>query len=65
MVPGFSYGQQFTAAQTAEVGVRTLLSAVAESRPLFLSNRDAYFAAVEEVLNSFVDFSFIFFNIFF
>ncbi len=57
MLPALSYGQQYTAAQTAELGVKKLLSVVAESRPLFLSNREAYFTAVEEVLNSFVDFN--------
>lgn len=57
MLPALSHGQQSTAVETAERGVNTLLDAVAKSRPLFLSDRDSYFAAVEEVLDSFVDFN--------
>lgn len=57
LLPAQSFGQQYTAVETAELGVETLLTTVAESRSLFLSDRDSYFAAVEEVLNSFVDFN--------
>lgn len=57
MFPALSYGQQYTAVQTAEMGVETLLSTVQESRSLFLSDRDSYFAAIEEVLTSIVDFN--------
>lgn len=49
--------QQMTAVETAELGVNTLLETVAESKDLFLSNRDQYFSNVEAVLNTFVDFS--------
>ncbi|GJM13636.1 MAG: toluene tolerance protein [Pseudohongiella sp.] len=56
MLPALSYGQQYTAVQTAEMGVESLLSTVQESRALFLSDRDSYFAAVEEALSSIVDF---------
>lgn len=49
--------QQMTAVQTAELGVNTLLETVAESKDLFLSNRDQYFSNVEAVLNTFVDFN--------
>jgi phospholipid transport system substrate-binding protein len=49
--------QQMTAVETAELGVNTLLETVAESKDLFLSNRDQYFSNVEAVLNTFVDFN--------
>ncbi len=57
MLPALSYGQQYTAVETAEMGVERLLSTVQESRALFLTDRDRYFAAIEEVLNSIVDFN--------
>lgn len=57
MLPALGHGQQYSAAETAEMGVETLLETVAESRALFLSDREGYFAAVEEVLDSFVDFT--------
>ena len=57
MFPALSYGQQYTAVETAEIGVERLLSTVQESRSLFLTDRDSYFAAIEEVLNSIVDFT--------
>ncbi len=56
VLPTVSYGQQYSAVETAEIGVETLLQTVAESRALFLSDRDSYFSAIEEVLNTFVDF---------
>jgi len=52
-----SYGQQYSAVETAEIGVMNLLSTVKESRGLFLTDRDSYFGAIEEVLNSIVDFN--------
>lgn len=51
-----SYGQQFSATETAEQGVEALLQTVAQSKSYFLSDRDRYFTAIEEVLDSFVDF---------
>ena len=57
MLPALSYGQQYTAVETAEIGVMNLLSTVQESRGLFLTDRDSYFGAIEEVLNSIVDFN--------
>lgn len=57
LLPALSYGQERTAAETAELGVEALLDAVQESRSLFLSDRESYFAAIEEVLDSFVDFN--------
>lgn len=57
MLPALSHGQQYTAVETAEMGVENLLNTVQESRALFLSDRDSYFAAIEEVLNSIVDFN--------
>ncbi len=49
--------QELSAVQTAEVGVNTLLTTALESKGLFLSDRDAYFAAIEKDLESFVDFN--------
>ncbi len=57
MLPVLSYGQEYTAVETAEIGVMSLLSTVQESRGLFLTDRDGYFGAIEEVLNSIVDFN--------
>ena len=57
MLPVVSNGQQYTAVETAEIGVMNLLSTVQESRGLFLTDRDSYFGAIEEVLNSIVDFN--------
>ncbi len=57
ILPAFSHGQQYSAVETAEIGVQTLLQTVAESRDLFLTDRDSYFSAVEEVLDTFVDFN--------
>ena len=57
MVPVLSHGQQYTAVETAETGVKNLLVAVQKSRGLFLTDRDGYFLAIEEVLNSIVDFN--------
>ena len=51
-----SYGQQISATETAEQGVEALLQTVAQSKSYFLSDRDRYFTAIEEVLDSFVDF---------
>lgn len=56
-LPALSYAQQYTAVETAEMGVEKLLSTVQESRSLFLTDRDSYFAAIEEVLNTIVDFN--------
>ncbi len=56
-LPGVANGQALSAVETAELGVETLLQAVAESRDLFLTDRDLYFAEVEAVLNTFVDFT--------
>ncbi len=53
----FSHGQELTAVETAELGVETLLQTVQDSRDLFLSDREAYFARIEQVLNTFVDFN--------
>lgn len=49
--------QEMSAVETAEVGVNTLLETVAESKDLFLSDREQYFQNVENVLNTFVDFN--------
>lgn len=54
---GTSYGQEMSAVETAELGVETLLQTVEDSRDLFLSDREAYFGRIEEVLNTFVDFN--------
>ena len=57
MLSVLSYSQQYTAVETAETGVINLLRTVQESRGLFLTDRDSYFGAIEEVLNSIVDFN--------
>ena len=57
MLPALSYAQQYTAVETAKTGVESLLDTVQASRTLFLSDRDAYFAAVEGALSSIVDFT--------
>ncbi|MEX2131254.1 MAG: ABC transporter substrate-binding protein [Pseudohongiellaceae bacterium] len=45
-----------SALETAEKGVQTLLQTVQDSKSFIVSDRDRYFAAIEIVLNSFVDF---------
>ncbi len=56
MLPGISQAQQLSAVETAQLGVETLLQTVVDSRDFFLSDRERYFANVEEVLDTFVDF---------
>lgn len=48
--------QSQTALETAEEGIDTLLAAIVESKSYFLTDRERYFSAIEEVLASFVDF---------
>jgi phospholipid transport system substrate-binding protein len=55
--PGLIHGQELTAVETAELGVESLLQAVAETKGFFLTDRDRYFSRVEEVLDTFVDFN--------
>jgi len=55
-LPFSALAQELTAIETAELGVETLLETVTASKNLFLTDRDSYFSAVEEVLNTFVDF---------
>ena len=57
LMPVALLAQSLSAVETAEMGVETLLDTVAESRDLFLSDRDRYFANVEAVLETFVDFN--------
>lgn len=57
MLPTAGYGQQYSALEIAEMGVETLLQTAAESRELFLTDREQYFSAIEKVLSSFVDFN--------
>lgn len=54
---GLLQAQELTAVETAELGVQTLLKTVAESKSYFTSDRDRYYAEIEEVLTSFVDFN--------
>lgn len=54
---GSVQAQELSAVETAELGVETLLQTVQESKDLFLSDRDTYFARIEQVLNTFVDFN--------
>jgi len=51
-----AYGQDRTAVETAEVGVQTLLQTIAANEQYFASDRSRYFNAIEQVLESFVDF---------
>jgi len=55
--PGAVFGQELSAVETAEMGVQTLLRTVAESKEFFLTDRERYFAEIEGVLLSFVDFT--------
>lgn len=57
LLPGLLQAQQLTAVETVEIGVQTLLETVAESKAYFLTDRDRYYADVESVLTSFVDFN--------
>lgn len=50
------HAQGLSAVETAELGVNTLLATALKSKALFLSDRNAYFAAIEADLESFVDF---------
>lgn len=54
---GQAVAQELSAVQTAELAVNTLLDTALASKALFLSDRDAYFAAIESDLETFVDFS--------
>lgn len=56
LVPNLALAQEMTAAQTAELGVKTLVQTVVANKAYFLSDRDRYYAAIEAVLDSFVDF---------
>ena len=49
--------QDRTAVETAELGVQALLETVENNRQYFMSDRERYFNAIEEVLDSFVDFN--------
>ena len=55
-MPSMVYGQALTAVETAEMGVEALLETVAQSKHLFLSDRDQYFSQIAGVLSTFVDF---------
>ena len=57
VLPGVVHGQALSAVETAEIGVEALLQSVAESKHLFLSDRDQYFSGIERVLTTFVDFN--------
>lgn len=57
LLPGSALAQQLTAVETAEMGVKTLLATVAESKAYFVSDRERYFSEVETVLSDFVDFN--------
>ena len=55
--PVASFGQQYTAAETVENGVKELLTTVQDSRELFNTDRESYFGIIEEVLSSIVAFN--------
>lgn len=48
--------EELTALQSAEQSVNALLSTVQEVKPYFATDRERYFAGIEESLMSFVDF---------
>ena len=51
------HGQELTAAETAELGVESLLQTIIESKDFFLTDRERYFSAVEEAVSTTVDFN--------
>lgn len=57
LLPSLLHAQQLSAVETAELGVNTLLRAVAESKSYFMSDRDRYYSEIENVLITFVDFT--------
>lgn len=57
LLPVAVMAQERSALETAKLGVETLLQTASESKALFLSDRDRYFAEIENVLNTFVDFT--------
>ena len=57
LLSGRVSAQGLSAVETAELGVNTLLATALESKSLFLSDREGYFAAIETDLESFVDFT--------
>ena len=56
---GFAPGlaQQMTALETAQLAVETLLQQVRDTQHLFVTDSEAYYGGVEEVLDRFVDFN--------
>ena len=48
--------QGLSAQETAELGVESLLQTIEESRELYNSDQDAFFARIEAVLGYFIDF---------
>ena len=56
MNPAVGFGQEFTATETAEIGVEALLKTVENAKGYFLTDKDLYFSEIEGVLNTFVDF---------
>ncbi len=56
-LPAPALAQQMTALETAQLAVETLLQQVRDSAHLFLTDSEAYYAGVEEVLDQFVDFN--------
>lgn len=49
--------QERTALETAELGVQTLLETVQANKQYFMSDRDRYFNEIEQVLDTFVNFT--------
>jgi hypothetical protein len=48
--------EELTALQSAEQSVNALLATVQEVKPYFATDRERYFASIEESLTTFVDF---------
>ena len=56
MLGGNVLAAELTAVESAEQSVNELLAKVQELRPLFDSDKDAYFRGIEEEISKFVDF---------
>ncbi|MDT8427686.1 MAG: ABC transporter substrate-binding protein [Pseudomonadales bacterium] len=57
LLPAGAWSAELTAVESAEQSVNQLLAKVRELRPLYDSDRDAYFAGIEQQIGTFVDFT--------
>ena len=56
LLPTAALAAELTAVESAENSVNQLLARVQELRPLFDTDKEAYFAGIEEQISTFVDF---------